>query len=200
MTNSSVSTNRYTSYLVPKIASLVSVKLENHNCLLWRSQFLPVLRTHGMLGFVDGSNPCPDEFIASSSNQILKEVNPQFLTWIQQDQVVLCLINATLLEGVLAHVIELQTSRDVWLALERRFASLSHSYIIQLKSQLQSIKKGPLSIDDYVKKIKHIVDSLAACEEMNLDFTSSGLTDTVFTAMVVSKEGTKNGSSHSYNN
>lgn len=31
-----------------------------------------------------------------------------------------------------------------------------------MKSQLQSIKKGSLSIDDYVKKIKHIADSLAA--------------------------------------
>lgn len=130
MTTSSVSANRYSSYLVPNIASLVSMKLENHNYLLWRSQFLPVLRAHGMLGFVDGSNPCPDEFIASSSNQVLKEVNPLFPTWIQQDQVVLRLINATLSEGVLAHIVGLQTSRDVWLALERRFASLSRSHII----------------------------------------------------------------------
>lgn len=82
---SSVSANRYSGYLVPNIASLVSVNLDNHNFLLWRSQFLPVLRAHGLLGSVDGSSSCPDEFLASSSDQILKEVNPLFLTWIQQD-------------------------------------------------------------------------------------------------------------------
>ncbi|KAJ8622060.1 hypothetical protein MRB53_030589 [Persea americana] len=143
------------------LASLVSIKLENHNYLLWRSQFLLVLRAHGLIGFVDGSNVCPDEFVVSSENLNPNEINPLFSSWIQQDQVVLCLINATLSEGVFAHVVGLQTSSVVWLALERRFASLSRSHIIQLKSQLQTIKKGSLSIDEYVKKIKHIVDSLA---------------------------------------
>ncbi|KAJ8633342.1 hypothetical protein MRB53_026678 [Persea americana] len=109
--------------------------------LLWRSQFLPVLRAHGLIGFVDGSNVCPDESVVSSENLNLNEINPLFSSWVQQDQVVLCLINATLSEGVLAHVVGLQTSRAVWLALDRRFASLSRSHIIQLKSQPQTIKK-----------------------------------------------------------
>ncbi|KAJ8622015.1 hypothetical protein MRB53_030544 [Persea americana] len=191
---STVSANRFSGYLVPNIAILVSIKLENHNYLLWCSQFLPVLRAHGLIGFVDGSNVCPDEFV---------------------------------------------TSRAVWLALERCFASLSRSHIIQLKSQLQTIKKGSLSIDEYVKKIKHIVDSLAAvcspvddediiiytlnglppeygpfrtsirtrsapilleelhvllqCEELNLDITQTSSTDILTTAMVASKEANKSG-------
>lgn len=89
MSTSVASINRFSSYLVPNIASLVLVKLENRNYLLWKSQFLPVLHAHGMIGYVDGSNMCPDEFIVSSDDLNMEEVNPLFLAWIQQDQVVL---------------------------------------------------------------------------------------------------------------
>ncbi|KAJ8624626.1 hypothetical protein MRB53_033156 [Persea americana] len=86
----------------------------------------------------------------------------KMLSWIQQDQNVLCWINATLSAAVLAHVVGLKTARDVWLALEKRFASLSRSHIIQLKTQLQSIKKGSQPITEYIQRIKRLADSLAA--------------------------------------
>eukprot|EP00268_Persea_americana_P006760 TRINITY_DN12435_c0_g3_i1.p1 TRINITY_DN12435_c0_g3~~TRINITY_DN12435_c0_g3_i1.p1 ORF type:complete len:211 (-),score=36.17 TRINITY_DN12435_c0_g3_i1:3813-4445(-) len=180
MSTSVVPVNCFSGYLVPNIASLVSVKLENHNYLLWKSQFLPVLCAHGMIGYADESNLCPDEFIVSSNDLNMKEVNPLFLAWIQQDQVVLCLINATLSDGVLARVVGLQTSHEVWFTLEMCFATLFRSHIIQLKSHLQSIKKGSLSMDDCVKKIKHIADSLAAIcnpvdDEDILSYTLNGL-------------------------
>ncbi|XXG59573.1 hypothetical protein AAC387_Pa04g1633 [Persea americana] len=83
------------------------------------------------------------------------------LFWFQQDQQVLRWINATLSKAVLAHVVGCQSAQEVWLALESRFASLSRSHIIQLKTQLQNIKKGSQSISDYLHRIKHLSDSLA---------------------------------------
>lgn len=74
----------------------------------------------------------------------------------------MCWINATLSEGVLAHVVRLSTAREVSVALEMRFASLSRSQIIRLKPQLQSVKNQTLSITEYIKKMKHIADSLAS--------------------------------------
>lgn len=59
-------------------------------------------------------------------------------------------------------MVGLFTARDVWIALERRFISLSRSHIIQLKTQLQVIKKGNHSITEYIQKIKHLSDILAA--------------------------------------
>lgn len=149
------------SFLISNITNLISVKLDNHNYLLWKSQFLPVLRAHGLLGFVDGSCCCPPEFMIDSIGNVTKDINPHYITWIQQDQNILCWINATLTERVLAHIVGLKTSRAVWVALEKRFASLSRSHIIQLKTQLQSIKKGSQPISEYVQRIKHLVDSLA---------------------------------------
>lgn len=82
---STISTNRFSGYHVPNIASLVSVKLENHNYLLWRSQFLLVLSAHGMIGFVDGFNVCLDEFVVIFENMNVNEINPLFSSSIQQD-------------------------------------------------------------------------------------------------------------------
>ena len=87
-------------------------------------------------------------------------MNPEFSAWHQHDQNVLCWINAILSPNVLAHVVGLKSARNVWLALERRFASLSQSHIIQLKTQLQTLKKGSQSIADYFQKVKYIADSL----------------------------------------
>lgn len=118
------------AFLFSNIGNLISIKLDNQNYILWKSQFLPVLRAHGLIGFVDGSHLCPPELLLDSTGNPRTDVNPQFLTWTQQDPNVLCWINATLYATVLAHVVGLQYAIDVWIALEKRFTSLSHSRII----------------------------------------------------------------------
>lgn len=102
------------------------------------------------------------------ANGITKEINPLFLAWIQQDQNVPCWINMTLSEGVLSHVLGLKPSREVWLSLEYRFSSLPCSHIFQLKTQLQSMKKGSLSITNHVQRVKHLFDRLAAVSDEDL--------------------------------
>lgn len=150
------------AFLISNIGSLVSVKLGSNNYLLWRSQFLPVLHANGLTGFIDGTNKCPSEFLVDLEGVVTQERNPKYLEWVQQDQNVLRWINATLTESVLAHVVGLSSAQVVWNALEKRFASLSRSHIIQLKTQLQSLKKGSQSITEYIQRIKHLSDSLAS--------------------------------------
>lgn len=64
-------------------------------------------------------------------------------------------------EFLLMWLVSLRTAGDVRLASELRFAFLSRPHIIQLKTKLQTLKKGTESIIDYIQKIKHISDSLA---------------------------------------
>lgn len=118
------------TFLFSNIWNLISIKLNSQNYILWKSQFLPVLRAHGLISFMDGSHLCPPELLLDSAGNPRTDVNPQFLTWTQQDQNVLCWINATLFATVLVHVVGLQFARDAWIALEKRFTSLSRSSII----------------------------------------------------------------------
>lgn len=148
------------AFLFSNIGSLISIKLDNQNYLLWKSQLVLVLRAHGMIGFVDGSHPCPIEFMLDSTGHVSNEVNPQYLTWIQQDQNVLWWINATLSAPVLAHVVGLTTAREVLFALEKRFASLSLSFSHQ--STQDSVTDYQELVSYYTQRIKHLVGSLAA--------------------------------------
>nr|CAD1827562.1 unnamed protein product [Ananas comosus var. bracteatus] len=161
-TSSASSSTTSPTFVIANISNLVSIKLDRGNYLLWRQQFLPVLFAHDLMGYIDGSKECPSKFIKNADGTITDTVNSSFLEWMKQDRHLLSWIQATLTEGVLAQVVGLQTSRDVWVALERRYASLSRAHILQLTTQLQTIKKGGMTITDYMNKIKAISDNLAA--------------------------------------
>ncbi|RZC44513.1 hypothetical protein C5167_037450, partial [Papaver somniferum] len=50
----------------------------------------------------------------------------------------------------------------VWTKLEEFFASKTDATLVHLKSSLQTITKGNLSMADYIQFVRNIVDSLAA--------------------------------------
>ncbi|RVW25023.1 Retrovirus-related Pol polyprotein from transposon RE1 [Vitis vinifera] len=50
----------------PNIGHLVSIKLSDTNYLIWSSQIVPVLKSHDLMGFVDGSEPCPSKSLDAS--------------------------------------------------------------------------------------------------------------------------------------
>jgi hypothetical protein len=39
--------------------NLITVKLSPDNYIFWRAQVLPLLGSHYLLGYIDGSLPCP---------------------------------------------------------------------------------------------------------------------------------------------
>lgn len=78
------------------------------------------------------------------------------------DQTIMIWINATVSEDMLPYVVGFSNTYDLWNNLARRFANISHSQIIQLKTQLQQVKKGTQTITDYLHSINIISDKLAA--------------------------------------
>lgn len=76
------SSTAFPTFLISNIGSLISAKLENHNYLLWKSQFPSVLHANRLDGFVDGTIPCPPEFLLDSDGNVTKEINPDYLAWI----------------------------------------------------------------------------------------------------------------------
>ncbi|KAF6144504.1 hypothetical protein GIB67_013148 [Kingdonia uniflora] len=123
---------------------------------------MPVLRGHGLVGFVDGAHPCPNEFLPDSEGKETAAVNPKYMEWHRQDQNLLSWINATLSETVLPYVVGFPTFEIVWATLDRRFSALSRSHIIQLKDQIHFVKKGTFSASEYLLNIKQLSDRLAS--------------------------------------
>ena len=89
-------------------------------------------------------------------------MNPEFQTWKIKDKALLSLINSTLTPQVFSLMVGITTSREVWNTLEQRFTSTSRANILNLKLELQSLKKGSDSVNNFLQKIKIACDKLLA--------------------------------------
>ncbi|KAM2325120.1 hypothetical protein ACFX1X_024529 [Malus domestica] len=71
------------------------------------------------------------------------------------------LITATLSTAALSCVISCQSSQEMWNNLRERFSNMTRTSIVQMKIDMQNIKKGSESIDLYLQQIKNCRDQLA---------------------------------------
>ena len=104
----------------------IIIRLSNNNFLLWKAQFTPFLRGQNLFGYVDGSIPPPPRFYHTNSTDSSEQQmlpNPTFDLWLQQDQMILSTLLLSLSEKVMAHVVGLATSHEVWTTLDRLFSS-----------------------------------------------------------------------------
>jgi hypothetical protein len=108
--NSSTSANISTTTIpttgsstIADFVHLITMKLTTkENYPLWRAQFLPYLRSNNLLGIVDSSVKAPPETITKTTvDGVVQEINPDFLTWYNQDQAILGALLTSLPESVL---------------------------------------------------------------------------------------------------
>ncbi|RXH88411.1 hypothetical protein DVH24_000010 [Malus domestica] len=96
------------------MTTIVNIKLDRTNYTLWLAQILPILKSHDLMGYVDGSVVCPSKHLAGSTT-----VNPAYISWMQQDQMILSWNNGSLTSSVLATVASKRSAPATWEALEQ---------------------------------------------------------------------------------
>lgn len=64
-------------------------------------------------------------------------------------------------EPILPLVIGYSTAAGIWNAIAATYGSTSKARVLQLRLQLQQLKKGASSINEYLQKAKYIANSLA---------------------------------------
>ncbi|KAJ0105533.1 hypothetical protein Patl1_18983 [Pistacia atlantica] len=119
-------------------------------------QFLNLLRGHDLVGFIDGTAACLPKNIASGS------LNPTYVVWQKKDACLLGWILASLSEKLVSITYGLETSKQIWTALQTRFSSQSRSRISHLKRQLQTLTQGNNSCSEYHENAKSLADQLTA--------------------------------------
>ncbi|WVZ83714.1 hypothetical protein U9M48_030834 [Paspalum notatum var. saurae] len=133
------------------LGAQVSEKLTRDNYMLWKSQFLPVVRGAHLMGILDGSNPEPPktiEVVADNKKQIV--ANPDHDSWL------LSYLLNSITKEVLVLVATATTSAKAWATLESMFSAHSKAQITNLHMQLSTLKKGNLSIPAYFSKMRSI--------------------------------------------
>ncbi|XP_019053158.1 PREDICTED: uncharacterized protein LOC104596632 [Nelumbo nucifera] len=139
------------SLVISNISTLVPIKLDNTNYLLWKSLFEPILIGHRLMFFIDGSEPAPSTD------------DPMFKTWYEHDQMLLSWIQATLSTLALPYMVGVKSSKEAWDILERRYASSTLMHVISLLKQHHHLKKGSLTMHNYLQQVKAISDQVTGC-------------------------------------
>ncbi|KAK6162582.1 hypothetical protein DH2020_002423 [Rehmannia glutinosa] len=140
---------------------VVTVKLNDSNYLLWKMQVLTAVKGCGLLGYLTGAIYAPTQFIVNTETNETK-INPEFESFTKQDQLLASWMLSSLSESVLILVVGLNSSADIWRCLETNFSSQSKARMMQYKLQLQTLKKGTLSMREYLGKAKAACDALAS--------------------------------------
>ena len=148
--------------LLSNMSSMMTVKLDYGNYVIWKHQIEVILYTYSMIDVLDDSISVPDRFLKDSSGNFTAEVNPAFIAWKNREQAMFTFLNSTLSPAILALTVGQKSTRGVWKVLEKRFASVSRSHVMSLRNELNAIKKGVDSIDGYFQKIKQARDRLVA--------------------------------------
>lgn len=146
-------------FQTPNLGPLISVKLNDSNYLLWISRFLPVLRSHDLMGIVNGSEPCPSKFQVTADGKLTDSFTPEFVLW----------LNSTLFENVLSLVYGLNISQQVWNLLTSRYALQSSPRVSHTKLQLQSMRQGSKSCNEFLRLAKTLSDQLAIVGKPDAD-------------------------------
>lgn len=147
-----------TSVFSPPIITIsahhhVPVKLTNTNYTSWRASLMAILNGYNLIGYIDGTKPCPAEGDAT---------RPQ---WHQQDQLILAAIFASTSPEILPMISTCTTAASAWETLSRMFASKSRSRVNQLKTDLARASIGSRSISEFMHFLKAKADELALIDQ-----------------------------------
>ena len=124
---------------------------------------LPAVRSHGVSGYLLRTKICPPEFLESclSSGEIIRTLNPEFEQWNNEDQLLLSWLLASISPSILGHVIHCSSSYELWSILNHLSVTRFRARLLQLRMQLQSLKKGDMAILDYLAKLENLADQCA---------------------------------------
>nr|GEX48215.1 hypothetical protein CTI12_AA391630 [Tanacetum cinerariifolium] len=131
----------------------------------WKVMIEPFLITNNLMGYVDGSIPCPSKTLLVTEDVTVPKENPNYSIWVSSDAHVRILIISTISEASFRHI-QSTTSRDLWLSIEKAYALHSTSKEYTLKTQLLRIEMhGDETPDAYLNRAQEYADALARNRE-----------------------------------
>jgi hypothetical protein len=139
---------------------LPNVLLDESNYAVWNFRLESFLRGLSLFQYVDGSCLSPNERILDADS-VTNIINPAFVEWKTMDQSVINMLSQTLSSRAMSCAVGSKSAYELWNNLKAKFADSNKQNIMQLKANLQRIKKGNDFIEKYLEKIKDARDALS---------------------------------------
>lgn len=143
-----------------QFAHPLSIKLDEKNFLLWTQQVEGVSTAHRLHCFV--VNPTIPQKYINQRDLEADLPSVEYEKWLIQDQMLFTWLLSSLSDSILPLVIGCKHAYQVCDKVHSHFQSQMRAKVRQLRSELKNNKKGNRHINEYVLRIKLIVDSLVA--------------------------------------
>ena len=148
--------------LLSNISNYVTIKLDHTNYLMWKFQITGILDAYSLLDHLEDSTPCPPKFLLDEIGCLTSEANPLFLQWKTRDKALFSFISSTLSPSAISLVMGQTSASGIWRVIKNRYTSISRSSVVNLKRELNNIKKGNESVTSFLQKIKESRDKLTS--------------------------------------
>nr|POF20156.1 hypothetical protein CFP56_65135 [Quercus suber] len=119
--------------LLSNMSSMMTVKLDYGNYIVWKHQIEVILDTYSMIDVLDDSVTVPDRFLKDSSGNFTAEINPTFIAWRNREQAMFTFLNSTLSPAILAITVGQKSAKGVWKVLEKSSAIRTRSEILSVE-------------------------------------------------------------------
>jgi hypothetical protein len=149
-------------FLLSNFSNYVTVKLDHTNYLMWKFQITGILDAYSLLDHLEDPSPCPSKFLLGQNGAETQEVNPFYVQWKTRDKTLFSLLSSTLSPSAISLVMGQTTASGIWKVILNRYTSISRSSIVNLKRELNSIKKNSDSVTQYLQKIKEAREKLVS--------------------------------------
>ena len=93
------------------VTAQAPLKLTSTNYLSWKLQFQTLFIGYDLLGYIDGSKPCPPATLTQSNTT---RPNPSYILWIRQDQLILNAVIGSISPTIIPFIAQATTSRQAW--------------------------------------------------------------------------------------
>ncbi|KAL2470478.1 Uncharacterized protein Adt_38614 [Abeliophyllum distichum] len=155
--NSTIQAPALVNNLAPfgmNLTQSASVKLDRDNNVI-----MLVVRGHGLEGYLLGTKVCPPQVLNS---QVMTEtgttvetcLNQEYSRWISVNQLLMGSLYSSMTSEIVIRVMGCSSSSELWKAINENYGILNRSRVTFLTSELQRIRKGSMSMDQYLSSIK----------------------------------------------
>ena len=138
------------------------MKLDENNYLIRKNYVLNVIIANGLEDFIDGSWPCLTRFLDAQ----MQTVNPNFTAWHRFNQLIMNWIDVSLTEGMLSQTVSYSTAMEIWNSFNQIYFAAFMAHLIEIHAKTQNLKKKWMTTMEYIKKWKHLCNTLVAIGEL----------------------------------
>ena len=121
-------------------------KLDKNNYQPWKFRMRNYLIGKSLWGYVTGEEKEP---VLPTQNATADDLKA-WKTWNEKDKKVMFLMSQNISNGMIGHIQELHSLKEAWDTLKRLYSTNTKAKKIQLKNELNNMKKNNLSVNDYV--------------------------------------------------